>query len=292
MKNVWWRRPSTWLAVVALVLLLGSGYILWQQRAGERTAAPVVQRNEVVDDFVELALARSAAGDIQAAMEALDIAIAAAPDAAPQAYYYRALLHLELGEDEAALEDLNKAIEQNPHFPEAFAARGNVLLSLGRPVSAVEDFNKALQFGLADEASVYINRGLAYFQMDIHDLAEQDFQKALELDPESAAAWFNLGSLYLQQGRDEEALEAFHKVVELNPDMAAAYFNRAIAWANLGHTDEAIADLEKYLTFPITHNAQLQAQALLERLRGGQGVDLDLTGDGANQGADSATPEP
>ncbi|NPA31677.1 MAG: tetratricopeptide repeat protein [Chloroflexi bacterium] len=291
MKRVWWRRPSTWLALVAGILLLGSGYALWQQQTAAAATPAPANRSEVVNDFVALALERSAAGDIQGAMEALDIAIAAAPDAAPQAYYYRALLHLELGEDEAALEDLNKAIEQNPHFPEAFAARGNVHLSLGRPVSAVEDFNKALQFGLADEASVYINRGLAYFQMDIYDLAEQDFQKALELNPESEAAWFNLGSLYLKQGRDEEALEAFNKVVELNPDMAAVYFNRAIAWANLGKIDEAIADLEKYLTFPITHNAQLQAEALLERLRSGKGVELDAT-EGEAAGSDAATPSP
>ncbi len=291
MKRVWWRRPSTWLAAVAAMLLVGSGYVLWQQQTAAAATPPPASRAEVVNDFVNLALERSAAGDVQGALEALDIAIAAAPDAAPQAYYYRALLQLELGENEAALEDLNKALEQNPHFPEAFAARGNVLLSLGRPVSAVEDFNKALQFGLADEASVFINRGLAYFQMDIYDLAEQDFQKALELDPESEAAWFNLGSLYLKQGRDEDALEAFNKVVALNPDMAAVYFNRAIAYANLGKIDEAIADLEQYLTFPITHNAQLQAEALLERLRSGKGVELDAA-EGEADAADTATPAP
>ncbi len=286
MKRVWWRRPSTWLALVAVLLLVGSGYALWQQQTAAAQAPPPVSRGQVVDDFVALALERSATGDIQGAMEALDIAVAAAPDAAPQAYYYRALLHLELGDNDQALQDLDKAIEQNPHFAEAFAARGNVYLSVGRPASAVEDFNKALQFGLANEASVFVNRGLAYFQMDIYDLAEQDFKKALELDPDSEAAWFNLGSLYLKQGDNQKALEAFQKAAELNPDMAAIYFNRAVAYANLGKVDEAIADLEKYLTFPITHNAQLQAQALLERLRSGKPIDLD-----ANAPAD-ATPTP
>ncbi len=288
MKRAWWRRPSTWLAGLAVLLLAVSGYTLWQQQAAATPTPPPAGRADVAQDFVALALERSAAGDIDGAMEALNIAIAAAPDAAPQAYYYRALLHLERAENEPALEDLNKAIEQNPHFAEAFAARGNVLLSMGRPASAVEDFNKALQFGLADEASVFVNRGLAYFQMDIYDLAEQDFQKALELDPESAAAWFNLGSLYLKQGRNQEALDAFQKVVDLNPDMAAVYFNRAVAYANLGQTDEAIADLEQYLTFPLTHNAQLQAQALLERLRSGKGVDLNAD----EVEAPSATPTP
>ncbi len=290
----WWTRPSTWLAAAAVLLLVAGGWLLWQARAAQAgaQAEPTSSREQVVQDFIELALARSEQGDLQGALEALNVGIAASPDNAPMAYYYRALLYLELGKNDEALADLDKAIEQNPHFPEAFAARGNVYLSMNRPASAVEDFNKALQLGLTEEPSIFINRGLAYFQLDIYDLAEKDFQKALELDPHSAAAWFNLGTLYLYQGEEEKAISAFDKAAETSPDLAAIYFNRAIAYAQLGETEKAIADLERFLSMPVSHNAQLQAQAILERLRNGEPVDLrSLTAPAeATEGA-TATPE-
>jgi len=135
------------------------------------------------------------------------VAIAANPDNAPQAYYYRALLYNQMERYEDAVEDLTKALEQEPHFPQAYAARAAVYLALNRPASAVEDLKRAIELGLNDDPTVYLNLGQAYFQMDIYDAAEESFRKALELAPDMAAVHFNLGTLYLKKGDDEAALE-------------------------------------------------------------------------------------
>ncbi len=263
------------LAVLSGALIFSSlGYLAWQYWGAKKTnAAQEQEREQIVQDFVQLGLEYSQKGDLYAALDAFNVAIAANPDHAPQAYYYRALLYNQMERYEDALADLDKALEQEPHFPQAYAARGALYLTLDRPASAVEDLKRAIELGLTDDPTVYLNLGLAYFHLDIYDAAEANFRKALELNPNMAAAHFNLGTLYLKKGDDKAALEHLNKAIELDPNFAASYFNRAMALANLGRTEEAIQDLEKFLLMPITHNAQLQAQALLERLRQGKAVD-------------------
>ena len=271
------RRVLTYvLGALSAVLVFGAlGVLAWNTWQGRTTQARAQEaRRQVVQDFVELGLKHANAGRWDEAIQAFSVAIAAAPEDAAEAYYYRALVYTRLERYGDALEDLNKALEQQPHFPQAYAARGSVYLALGRPASAVEDFKKAIRLGLTDDPTLYINLGQAYFKLDLYDLAEQNFQKALDLDPENPAALFNLGSLYLKKGDDEQALDYFNRTLQKDPNFAAAYFNRAMALAHLGRTQEAIADLEQFLLMPVSHQAQLQAQALLERLRSGKPVDF------------------
>ena len=61
------------------------------------------------------------------------------------------------------------------------------------------------------------------------DLAFDDLEPSIDLDPQLATAWLNWGNAYLQ--RDEEgdtslALADFMKVIELAPDEAMGYNNR------------------------------------------------------------------
>ena len=265
------KQLAVLLAILSGVLILGSlVFLIWSYQRAKTATDTRRQRAQIVQDFVQLGLERSQEGDLYAALEAFNVAIAASPDDAPQAYYYRALVYTQMERFEDALQDLTKALEQQPHFPQAYAARASVYLSLDRPASAVEDLNTAIQMGLTDDARVYLNRGLAYFQLDMYDLAERDFLKALSMEPNSAAVHFNLGTLYLKMGDDDKALEHLDKTLQLDPNFAAAYFNRAMVLAHLGRREEAIQDLERFLLMPISYNAQLQAQVLLERLRSGK----------------------
>jgi len=81
-----------------------------------------------------------------------------------------------------------------------------------------------------------------------HELAVDDFSRALELDPEYADAYFSRGVLYWREVRNAyRAIRDLTRVLELAPRRAEALFNRAMAHQMRGDHELAIADLERYL---------------------------------------------
>ena len=81
-----------------------------------------------------------------------------------------------------------------------------------------------------------------------HELAVDDFSRAIELDPDYADAYFSRGVLYWREVRNAyRAIRDLTRVLELAPHRAEALFNRAMAHQMRGDHELAIADLERYL---------------------------------------------
>ena len=81
-----------------------------------------------------------------------------------------------------------------------------------------------------------------------HQLAVNDFSRAIELDPDYAEAYFSRGVLYWRELRNAyRAIRDMTRVLELAPQWAEALFNRAMAYQIRGDHAQAIADLEQYL---------------------------------------------
>jgi tetratricopeptide (TPR) repeat protein len=74
------------------------------------------------------------------------------------------------------------------------------------------------------------------------EAALDDFQAALELDPQCWLALHNRAVSYAQQHRTAEALNDFNRVIALNPGLAVAYRNRGELLGSLDRTDEAVHD--------------------------------------------------
>ncbi len=300
----WWR----WLAaaLVAIVVGVGVWYALTHlsflssvsEEAQTASATPAPQEEATgqeqspaalpMDDFTALALEKAKQGDVDGALEAFSVAIAANPDGASVPYYYRGLVYIDQGKVEEAIDDFTKAIEIDKHFAQAYAARGTAYLMTSRPAKAAEDFDKAIQLD-PKNATTYVNRARAYMGLQMLDEAEQDLNHAIELNPKLLAAYFNRGVLYMLQQRTEEALKDFDTCVSLNPNAPAPYFNRAVAYIELGDKKAAATDLAIYLTLSKDEEGKHQARALLDSLTGTQGLDVmlqeqvDSDGNGHNQ---------
>jgi tetratricopeptide (TPR) repeat protein len=263
-RNIW-----PWVLIILGVIVILVSAVLWlnDRATSGKNTEPVesVKESNPTSDFVSLALTLAQAGDVEGALEALDIAIAANPGQAAEAYYYRGLIHAEEGDPNAALEDFNQGITANQHMPELFAARGTTYASLGRPATALDDFDKAIQLA-PNHAATYVNRGQSYSNMGEPELAMQDFNKALELDAELVAAYFNRGVLYLEMAEPQAALDDFNSCIELSPAAPAPYFNRAIAYMELNDLETAAADLETYIGMAEDETGRHQAEALLSSM--------------------------
>jgi TolB-like protein/tetratricopeptide (TPR) repeat protein len=77
--------------------------------------------------------------------------------------------------------------------------------------------------------------------------AEPVIKRARELDPMSSVIGINLAELYQEQHKHGESIEVLQKVLELDPSFSAAYEDLAISYVLTGRNTEAIEAIDKAL---------------------------------------------
>ncbi len=122
--------------------------------------------------------------------------------------------------------------------------RGNSYGDLGQHERAIEDYDKAIEIN-PEYAAAYYNRGNSYGDLGQHERAIEDYDKAIEINPEYAAAYSNRGNSYGDLGQHERAIEDYDKAIEINPEYADAYSNRGNRYGDLGQHERAIEDYDK-----------------------------------------------
>ena len=135
----------------------------------------------------------------------------------PLPYYSRGNAYYNLGNLEAALVDLDKAIEFDEDFSNAYLLRGQIHDSLDNFPAAISDFDKVLELE-TDNAFAYASRGIVFGSRKYIEEALSDFNKAIDLDPELALAYYGRGLVYLDLGDVPSALNNFRRFLELHPD--------------------------------------------------------------------------
>lgn len=117
-----------------------------------------------------------------------------------------AQIYLAVGEVKKACEQADFVLKNNPGDPEA-----PVLLAQSVPAVQLGDLQKQLR-GLAangDNAGLETALGVVASRQNDLNTALETFQRALKLDPRSAAAYAALGNTYLQFNQQDKAREAF-----------------------------------------------------------------------------------
>lgn len=131
------------------------------------------------------------------------------------------------------------------------------------------DFSESLRLA-PGWASRHFNRGRAYAVLGFHQLAREDFERALEVFPRYAPAWNALGWLYATS-RDKafldgkRALACARRALELqggegDREHADYLDTQAAAWARTGNYRQAVAAQRKAV-------ALLKADAGVKRAR-------------------------
>ncbi|MEH2313970.1 MAG: tetratricopeptide repeat protein [Nostoc sp.] len=72
-----------------------------------------------------------------------------------------------------------------------------------------------LQQPREEEAKVYYNRGLIYYEQKEWELALADYNKAIQLNPDLAQAYYNLGVLYYQIHEKQKAIKNLQQAARL-----------------------------------------------------------------------------
>lgn len=91
----------------------------------------------------------------------------------------------------------------------------------------------------------YYTKGSAYYNLGKHDLAIENFTKAIELDPAMVEAYDSRGWVYYTVNNHEAAVKDFTRAIEINPKYKKAYSSRAAAYLKMNRNEEACADLQR-----------------------------------------------
>lgn len=98
-----------------------------------------------------------------------------------------------------------------------------------------------------DYAGIWVNMGIAYYQLKQQDSARQAFNKAVELDPGQAAAHNYLAFMAREAGQFQQAEAAYGRALQANPDYALTHLNIGVLYDLYLHQSErALAHYREY----------------------------------------------
>lgn len=175
------------------------------------------------------------------------------------------LLAGQVGQHEAGLPYLLKALSVNPDEGQFWLSYANGLLKAGQPDQALDIVDTAIARGLDNDMSQRLKQqaveavaaaALLPKQYEIDQIVglyhagdyaqmERATRALLEQYPESAFGWSVLGTALQVQGKD--ALPALRKTVELTPDDPEAHGSLGNALQSAGQFDAALASYERAL---------------------------------------------
>ncbi len=145
------------------------------------------------------------------------------------------------GRSEDAIQFYKMALDRNPGDPAAHYLYGR---ATNDPKIAEAEFEKALQLD-PDFAWAHHGLGAAAALRDDIDGAIAGFEKAIELRPDLIEAHNHLASLYLATEREDEAVAAYRRAIEMAPGEPEAYFYLGTYLAHHERYDEALELLEE-----------------------------------------------
>ena len=85
---------------------------------------------------------------------------------------------------------------------------------------------------LAQRANTYVSKGNEYYLRLEFDLAEDQYRKALEVDPRNAEARYNLANALMQQKKYKAAIEEYDVITTDNKNLqAASHYNTGVSYS-------------------------------------------------------------
>ncbi len=114
----------------------------------------------------------------------------------------------------------------------------------GKHKKAAEFFERAVEIN-PDSAEAHYNLGVAYGNLGMFEKAVKAYKRAVDLDPGHEKAYCNLGIAYEGAGNYKEAIEVYEKAIGLNPDSADLYLNLGVTYGRSGMNIKAVDALRR-----------------------------------------------
>lgn len=182
------------------------------------------------------------AGNLDLAIDALNNAIKADPRFAlgyaqtGEAYRLKYQLDKDPKWIDQALANCKKASELNDHLPAVYVTLGRIHRNAGQYDLALQEYQRALQLDPRN-ADAQIGLAASYDSAGRTADAEVAYRKAIALRPDYWDGYNYFGNFLADHQRQDEAIAQFKKAIQLTPDNAALYLNLAAVYIDKGDAD-------------------------------------------------------
>ena len=239
------RKSGNRLRITAQLVNASDGYHLWSERYDR-------EMKDIFDVQDEITLAVVAALKVKLLGEVTQIQPPTNDTAAYELYLKgRSLLYQRGLSIAKAIECFKQAVALDSEYAQAWAGLADGYTTSGYSgykkanevmPAALEAARRSLQLGpdLAETHNAFACATLLY-DLD-YELAEKEFRRALELNPNyaQALAWFGLFLLQWIGGRESEAREEMVRLVQLDPLSAYANVISCFSGISSGLIPEAV----------------------------------------------------
>lgn len=157
------------------------------------------------------------------------------------------------GNLDRAITSFQDVVKANPRFALGFARLAQAYLMKYRFDSNPQWLQGAAMYGrqavqLDDRIpAIYVALAQTHELTGNHDLAVQEFQHALDLNPGDADALVGIAAAYRNEGRNSEAEAAYIKAAALRPDDWTGYNALGVFYDDIGRPRDAVAQYRRAL---------------------------------------------
>lgn len=147
---------------------------------------------------------------------------------------------------------------------EQWRVKGYVNRQYVIPMEGATDFvNEVLQ--KAPVCWAYVIRGDLWIDRGENDIAINDYDEAIKLDPRNSRAWGGRGSAWANKKDYDRAVEDFSESIRLSPQDSHTVSQRGLAWHKKQQYDRAIADYNEALRLEPARPRYIYYRALVRQ---------------------------
>jgi tetratricopeptide (TPR) repeat protein len=170
----------------------------------------------------------------------------------------------QAGQLDAARSLYREILRLRPRHFDALHLLGVLAAQSNQPKQALRLLERALQVE-PNSAAAHCNKGTALQATGQWGAALASYERAISLKPDHAIAHCNRAAVLKELGRRDEALLGYERALELRPELAEAHFSRGTLLQERGRLQDALASYDAAIALRATYaESHFQRSAVLK----------------------------
>ncbi len=162
-----------------------------------------------------------------------------------EANLYRVYMMLSRGEKQSARHGIEQLLRTTGNDWNVHAVAGITLRLDGMYEDALAQFNRSLQLNPSSAPTIYNHRARVYQYQNQLELAEEELQKGLTLEPKHSLLRTSLAYQHMRKGELETAISLLEAVIREDDSMRIAFPTLAMCYVQVGQREKAASLIEE-----------------------------------------------